>query len=170
MEEHLFSQRGRLDILACLKARVPLEGESRKHRGIECCRTLVQDMQKLALGSLPTRERHSVRRRTWRDEGRTAGVSDSDEDAVKGEDRGSEAPPLAAGAIDVATEISNYGCDRSAINRNDLPDYTILLPHYSRNLPNFSTTFTDLCPALVEGLRRGTEIAEKRRRVIKERE
>ena len=50
VEEHLFSQRGRLGILACLKAGVPLEGTSEEQPGIECCRILVADMQKLLGG------------------------------------------------------------------------------------------------------------------------
>lgn len=47
-------------------------------------------------------------------------------------------------------------------------DYTVLLPHTSPNMPTLSTTFTDLCPALVETLMMGRQAAEKRRRVMQD--
>eukprot|EP00406_Dinophysis_acuminata_P041400 CAMPEP_0179371468 /NCGR_PEP_ID=MMETSP0797-20121207/85741_1 /TAXON_ID=47934 /ORGANISM="Dinophysis acuminata, Strain DAEP01" /LENGTH=539 /DNA_ID=CAMNT_0021087321 /DNA_START=67 /DNA_END=1687 /DNA_ORIENTATION=+ len=76
---------------------------------------------------------------------------------------------------DETTEIpkeiyQGYVNDRSAITRKNLLDYTVFLPHYSPNLPNFMTTFTDISPLLCESLRWGTEVAEKRRRLAQEAE
>lgn len=77
--------------------------------------------------------------------------------------------------LDDSTEISkevyqNYVNDRSAITRKEWTDYAVWLPHYSPNLPSFSTTFTDLCPALVDGLLWGADVAEKRRKLTQDAE
>lgn len=58
--------------------------------------------------------------------------------------------------------------DRSAITRNNSLDYAVWLPHHSPSLPEFTTTFTDLCDPLAHCLRLGAEMAEKRRRVQQE--
>lgn len=70
--------------------------------------------------------------------------------------------------FDERTEIAKetyqgYVNDRSAITRRTLMDYAILLPHYSPNLPNLTTTYTDICPSLAQGLLQGMAIASKRR-------
>eukprot|EP00928_Gymnodinium_smaydae_P076935 TRINITY_DN6003_c0_g1_i2.p1 TRINITY_DN6003_c0_g1~~TRINITY_DN6003_c0_g1_i2.p1 ORF type:complete len:656 (-),score=142.63 TRINITY_DN6003_c0_g1_i2:71-2038(-) len=77
--------------------------------------------------------------------------------------------------FDEATEIpkdtyQKYVNDRSSITRKDIIDYTVFLPHYAPSMPQFTTTFTDLCPALVDCLLKGTEVAEKRRRLLQEAE
>eukprot|EP00927_Polykrikos_kofoidii_P033500 TRINITY_DN28329_c0_g1_i1.p1 TRINITY_DN28329_c0_g1~~TRINITY_DN28329_c0_g1_i1.p1 ORF type:complete len:818 (+),score=181.41 TRINITY_DN28329_c0_g1_i1:308-2761(+) len=77
--------------------------------------------------------------------------------------------------LDEATEIpketyQGYINDRSGITRRNPVDYTITLPHYSPNIPNFTTTFTDLCPSLVQCLLMGSEVAEKRRRLMQQAE
>jgi hypothetical protein len=77
--------------------------------------------------------------------------------------------------VDDETEIpkevyQGYVNDRSKITRKTLLDYSVLLPHYSESLPNFTTTFTDLCAPLCEQLTWATEVAEKRRRLAQEAE
>jgi len=71
---------------------------------------------------------------------------------------------------DEVTEIpkdmyQGYVNDRSHITKKNMLDYTILLPHYAPHLPNFTTTFTEVCPELSEMLRWGSEVALKRRRL-----
>jgi len=67
-------------------------------------------------------------------------------------------------------QYQGYVNDRASITQRSCMDYTIFLPHYAPSQPNFTTTFTDLCSALVESLQRGTEVAEKRRRIMQEAE
>lgn len=66
--------------------------------------------------------------------------------------------------------VESYVRDRSAITRRNLVDYSVLLPHYSPHLPNFTTTFTELCPPLCEVFRHCSQFAEKRRRRAEEEE
>ena len=71
---------------------------------------------------------------------------------------------------DDVTEIPNetyqgYMHDCGAITRSDVMDYTILLPHYALSFPNYTTTFTDLCKPLADGILWGAEIVDKRRRL-----
>lgn len=77
--------------------------------------------------------------------------------------------------FDDATEISkevynSYVNDRTSITRKSLVDYSVFLPHYSAAMPHFTTTFTDLCPSLVESLSWGAGVAEKRRRLMQREE
>merc|ERR1712136_193414 len=77
--------------------------------------------------------------------------------------------------MDELTEIPKetyqaYVNDRSSITRKNLLDFQVLLPHNTPNMPSFTTTFTDLCPSLVQCLLLGTEVAEKRRRSAHEAE
>lgn len=77
--------------------------------------------------------------------------------------------------FDEATEIpkeqyQGYVNDRTAITRKNTVDYSVFIPHYAPGLPNFTTTFTDLCPSLMESLRKGSEVADKRRRLMAEAE
>jgi len=62
-------------------------------------------------------------------------------------------------------EYQGYMNDRSSITRKTVVDYSIVLPHYSPNLPNFTTSFTDFGATLCEAIRWGSEVAEKRRRI-----
>ncbi|CAE8741984.1 unnamed protein product, partial [Polarella glacialis] len=76
---------------------------------------------------------------------------------------------------DEMTEIPNdtyrgYVDDRTGITRKSVLDYTMMLPHYSQQLPLFTTTFTDMCPSLCEGIVNGSEVSEKRRRLAQETE
>lgn len=120
-----------------------------------------------------------------------AGAEDAAEDAAEAAEAAEERP-AGEGALaeppstakrrrrthfeyDEATEIpketyQGFVNDRSAITRKNLLDYTILLPHYSPNLPNFTTTFTELCPQLCETLLLGSRMAEKRRKQAQEEE
>eukprot|EP00439_Symbiodinium_sp_Y106_P005338 s8593_g1.t1 len=63
-----------------------------------------------------------------------------------------------------------YMNDRDKITRKGDLDYHLMLPHYSPHLPNFTTTFTDMCKTLCEGILWGSEVAEKRRRLTKDAE
>jgi len=63
-----------------------------------------------------------------------------------------------------------YVNDRSSITKNNTLDYTVFLPHYSSNLPNFATTFTDLGESLCQCLLMGSQVAERRRRLRQEAE
>lgn len=74
---------------------------------------------------------------------------------------------------DEATEIAKdtyeqFVCDRGTITRKNVMDYKIFLPHFAPHLPHFTTTFTDLCPSLASCLLQGSEVAEKRRRLMQE--
>jgi len=74
---------------------------------------------------------------------------------------------------DEITEIpketyKGYMHDRTNITITNFLDYDLLLPHYSSNLPDFTTTFTDMCKTLCDGIKAGSEVAEKRRRLSKD--
>lgn len=74
---------------------------------------------------------------------------------------------------DEVTEIpketyKGYLNDRTAITNRDNLEYSLLLPHNSPLLPNFTTTFSDVCKTLVEPIILGSEVAEKRRRLYRE--
>ncbi|CAE8609126.1 unnamed protein product, partial [Polarella glacialis] len=115
------------------------------------------------------------------------GGADIDEPASVpvGDEQGALAPgseaPLAKRrrkvffVADEMTEIPNdtyrgYVDDRTGITRKSVLDYTMMLPHYSQQLPLFTTTFTDMCPSLCEGIVNGSEVSEKRRRLAQETE
>lgn len=75
------------------------------------------------------------------------------------------------GGTEIPKEVyQGYISDRSAITRTTLLDYAVVLPHYSPQLPSFTTPFTDMCSELQCGVRFGTEVAEKRRRLAQEAE
>jgi hypothetical protein len=59
-----------------------------------------------------------------------------------------------------------YMNDRSAITRKDEFDSTIFLPNHCRLMPEFMTTYTDMCNSLVQGLSWGAQVAERRRTVL----
>merc|ERR1719506_1180000 len=59
-----------------------------------------------------------------------------------------------------------YMNDRSAITRKDEYDTTILLPHNHPSMPQFMTTYTDMCNSLIQGLSWGSQVAERRRTVM----
>jgi len=74
---------------------------------------------------------------------------------------------------DEVTEIpketyKGYLNDRKAITNNDIIDFKLLLPHTSPLLPNFTTTFSDVCKTLSEPILMGSQVAEKRRRLYRE--
>lgn len=60
--------------------------------------------------------------------------------------------------------------DRSSITKKNPLDYTIFLPHSSPSFsdPPFTTTFTDLCPALVECIKLGQQVAARRRQLLQD--
>lgn len=77
--------------------------------------------------------------------------------------------------FDEVTEIprdsyQRYVVDRSAITLKKAMDYTIVLPLCSPSLPNFTTTYTELCPQLNDMFRWGTLAAAKMRQEEAERE
>lgn len=74
---------------------------------------------------------------------------------------------------DEVTEIpketyKGYLNDRTAITNRENLEYNLLLPHNSPLLPNFTTTFSDVCKTLVEPIILGSEVAEKRRRLYRD--
>eukprot|EP00933_Yihiella_yeosuensis_P062819 TRINITY_DN65818_c0_g1_i1.p1 TRINITY_DN65818_c0_g1~~TRINITY_DN65818_c0_g1_i1.p1 ORF type:complete len:570 (-),score=134.96 TRINITY_DN65818_c0_g1_i1:108-1817(-) len=75
-------------------------------------------------------------------------------------------------SIEIPRETyQGYMNDRSSITQlsKNVLDYTILLPHNFSSLPGFTTSYTDMCDVLCEGMQWGTEVTEKRRRISLER-
>jgi len=69
--------------------------------------------------------------------------------------------------VEIPKEVyQGYMNDRSAITRKDEYDTTIMLPHNHPSMPQFMTTYTDMCNSLIQGLSWGSQVADRRRSVM----
>jgi len=61
-----------------------------------------------------------------------------------------------------------YMQDRSKITKKEdqMYDSSILIPHNHPMMPEFTTTYTDMCPALIQCLSWGSQVADRRRAVL----
>merc|ERR1712224_1127369 len=66
----------------------------------------------------------------------------------------------------------SYMNDRSSITKKEDKRYdtTIILPHNHSSMPQFNTTYTDMCNPLIQCLSWGSEVADRRRAVMAMRE
>lgn len=66
--------------------------------------------------------------------------------------------------IEIPKDVyQGYINDRTSITRKDEFETSILMPHYHPIMPQFTTTYTDMCKSLIQCLAWGTQVAERQR-------